>query len=444
MNQQPYTRMASPIPNIVVIGSINTDLVTRTSRIPGPGETLTAKSFTTGFGGKGANQAVACARLSRSKPRPGQSPTTEPALPSYQNLESSQSSLGDASAHSGAFQGARASVSMIGNVGADSYGDSFLMHLKSEDIGCGGIRRDERESTGTAVILVEEDTGENRILLAPGANYGLGLDDAISRVKKWEDGGGHGDVVVLQLEIKLDVVIGLMEYFAGQNTNVVLNPAPAQPLPDSIYKKLKHLIMNETETAILAGLQPEEVNVHADLSSIANKFIAKGVQNVIITLGSHVRPLPIPLQVTLSPNPLNTPSYHVTTTHPSHPGRLLPHAHNVQPQPPRPPRPCSPRPRPRHHRSWRYLRRRLHHLRRRTRLRPLARRETAIRRARRRAERKQRRGLRIRGRQGGRVCESRCERDGAEAGCAGCDSVGGRSVRVGGYELWVPAGARLR
>jgi len=140
--------------------------VTVTPRVPLGGETLTATSFSTGFGGKGANQAVACARLCR------QSDATNDSI----SLQ----------------------VSMVGAVGADAFGRDFLDHLNGEGIDVAEVQQVKDEKTGTAVILVEESTGENRILLATGANHKI--------TKKDVEGTVREGITILQLEIPMDIV----------------------------------------------------------------------------------------------------------------------------------------------------------------------------------------------------------------------------------------------
>jgi len=148
--------------SIAVIGSLNIDFITRTPRVPGPGETLTANSFSTGFGGKGANQAVACARL--------------------------------------ASEGTK--VAMVGNVGDDGFGKDYFEALGKEGIHAAGVTTVKGETTGAANIVVEEETGENRIMFTPGANisYSKTEDPGWNLVP--EDAG----VVVFQLEIPMEVV----------------------------------------------------------------------------------------------------------------------------------------------------------------------------------------------------------------------------------------------
>lgn len=148
--------------SIAVIGSLNIDFITRTPRIPDPGETLTARSFDTGFGGKGANQAVACARLAPDGVK----------------------------------------TRMVGNVGDDIFGKDYFEGLKREGIDTSMMRKLEGQKTGVANIIVDDVSGENRILFTANANFAYSNepDDA------WDMVPHEADVVVFQLEIPLRVV----------------------------------------------------------------------------------------------------------------------------------------------------------------------------------------------------------------------------------------------
>jgi len=159
--------MASKPAVISVVGSLNVDLVTRTPRVPVAGETLTSESFDIGFGGKGANQAVACARLSRT-----------------QQQASSQSST-DVEVH------------MVGAVGDDEFHEGFLKSLQGDGLKTDGVRVLKGKKTGVAVILVETGTGENRILFCPGANYEVGVEYLVDDI---------ASVALFQLELPMDVV----------------------------------------------------------------------------------------------------------------------------------------------------------------------------------------------------------------------------------------------
>ena len=238
MNTMPATEL----PQISVIGSLNKDLVTRTSRIPSAGETLTSESFATGSGGKGANQAVACARLGKHDVR----------------------------------SNGKVVVRMIGAVGDDTFGTDLIDGLHRDGINTDGVQTLSHMKTGVSVIIVEEETGENRILFSPGANYSIepGILDQVLVP-------GPPDLIVVQLEIHLSLVLAALELAKNHGIDVLLNPAPALELPDEAYPAVTHLIMNETEAAILSKIPGN------DWEPVARKFHDLGVRNVIITLGSE-------------------------------------------------------------------------------------------------------------------------------------------------------------
>ena len=235
--------MAKPL--ITVIGSLNTDLITRTSRIPSAGETLTSQSFDTGCGGKGANQAVACARLSRCQGQKAES-----------NVD----------------------VAMVGAVGDDVFGQELIDGLEANGIDVGPVIKQKGEKSGVAVIIVEEDTGENRILISPNANYSLSPDRFTSLP------GSKPDLIVLQLEIPLETVLQIIRVAREQDVAVLLNPAPAVKLPAEAFRGVTHLILNESEAAILACIDIDSIS-EEHLSTVSQDFLDLGVQHVVITLG---------------------------------------------------------------------------------------------------------------------------------------------------------------
>ncbi|KAJ4293574.1 putative ribokinase [Kalmusia sp. IMI 367209] len=228
---------------ISVIGSLNVDLVTRTPRVPVAGETLTTESFSTGYGGKGANQAVACARLSRTQ---------------------QQATGGEAS---------DVEVRMVGAVGDDEFYEGFLKSLQKDGLRTEGVKVLQGKKTGVAVIIVETGTGENRIMFCPGANFEVGVEDLVD---------GDVGVVLFQLELPLEVVLHNMKVAREKGAETIINPAPAIPLPEEAYHGLGHLIVNETEAAILSGIENP-----TSWDKVAAVFIARGVKNVIITLGGE-------------------------------------------------------------------------------------------------------------------------------------------------------------
>ncbi|KAK3679746.1 putative ribokinase [Recurvomyces mirabilis] len=211
------------------------DFIIRTPRVPTPGETLTVHSFDTGFGGKGANQAVACARLADSDIK----------------------------------------VSMVGNLGDDGFGADYFEALKREGLDSKNVRSLKGEKTGISTIIVDDD-GENRILFAPNANYAISPEES----KDWELVPEEADVVVFQLEIPSRVVYHNVRQASKKGKHVIFNPAPAELLPEDIYQHIDTLVMNETESSILSHSKsgtPEDIAQH---------FLSKGIKDtVIITLG---------------------------------------------------------------------------------------------------------------------------------------------------------------
>lgn len=225
---------------IVVIGSINMDLVLRVPRMPLPGETLTGGAFRTIPGGKGANQAVACARLS------------------------------------GKVAGAQ-QVAMVGCVGDDAFGATLRAALVGDGIIDSHVTTLPGVASGIASILVD-DNGQNSIVIAGGANDLLSpahIDAAKELIEQ-------ADIVVLQLETPMATVVHAIKLARSLGKTVVLNPAPAASLPAGVLELVDYLIPNEIEAAMLAGVSPEG----ADAKALAAALQKLGSDNVIITLGS--------------------------------------------------------------------------------------------------------------------------------------------------------------
>ncbi len=226
---------------IVVIGSINMDLVLRVPRMPLPGETLTGGAFRTIPGGKGANQAVACARLSGKVAAGGQQ------------------------------------VAMVGCVGDDAFGATLRAALVGDGIIDSHITTLPGVASGIASILVD-DNGQNSIVIAGGANDLLSpahIDAAKELIEQ-------ADIVVLQLETPMATVVHAIKLARSLGKTVVLNPAPAASLPAGVLELVDYLIPNEIEAAMLAGVSPQG----ADAKALAAALQKLGSDNVIITLGS--------------------------------------------------------------------------------------------------------------------------------------------------------------
>ena len=216
--------------NIVVIGSINMDLVMKVFRLPQKGETLTADSFMTIPGGKGANQAVAVSRLGGK-------------------------------------------VSMIGAVGSDSYGDALMKNLQENHIHTSGVKRDGPVS-GNAMITVDQQ-GDNTILVFPGANKQVTpqwIESQKCLIQKC-------DWVMLQLEIPMESVSCAIKLAKSMNKKVLLNPAPAVEIPQELYPLIDVLTPNETELALLSDMESLDLG--------AKELLKKGSKMVVATLGSE-------------------------------------------------------------------------------------------------------------------------------------------------------------
>ncbi|MGB3007778.1 MAG: ribokinase [Chitinophagaceae bacterium] len=219
--------------NIMVIGSANTDMVVKSPSLPKPGETIMGGTFLMNAGGKGANQAVAAARLGGE-------------------------------------------VTFIAKVGNDIFGKQTIGGLQKEGIHTEYIFIDEKAPSGTALIMVNAE-GENCIVVAPGANAEL-LPSDIDRVKNFT----AAEIILLQLEIPMLTIAAVVKMAKANNQKVIINPAPAQKIADDLLKGLFLITPNETEAALLTGVKVED---EASASMAADVFLKKGVQNVIVTLG---------------------------------------------------------------------------------------------------------------------------------------------------------------
>ncbi|KAK4191958.1 Ribokinase-like protein [Podospora australis] len=243
--------MSSEIPRITILGSLNMDLVAYVPHHPHPGETLTANSFATSPGGKGSNQAVACAKLSRS-PSTLSSPS--------------------------------AAVSMVGAVGSDPYGSQLIQNLTNYGIDASHVTSLPDTKTGIALIVVEAATGQNRIIISGEANHLVTVASQEEKNWEWLDGV---DLLIMQLEIPLETVVTAVEKAREKGVAVLLNPAPAQKLPEGVYKGLAHLIVNETEAAILGEIDESELDTLEGLERVSKKFLERGVENFLVTLGGR-------------------------------------------------------------------------------------------------------------------------------------------------------------
>ena len=220
--------------NICVIGSLNMDLVVNVDKMPKPGQTIIGSNFKEVPGGKGANQAVAMARLNGN-------------------------------------------VSMIGKVGEDGFGQTLINSLKNDKVDTTYIKT-TKGATGVALITVDNNA-QNSIVVSPGANFEVKEEDIDNNIEAIK----NSDIVVLQLETPLNTIKYALKKSKELNKYTILNPAPALKLDDEIIKNVDLLTPNETELEIISGVN---IETEEDIQKAAQIMIEKGVKELIVTLGS--------------------------------------------------------------------------------------------------------------------------------------------------------------
>ena len=220
---------------IVVVGSSNTDMIIKAPRIPKPGETIIGGTFQTAAGGKGANQAVAAAR-------------------------------------------AGGQVTFVARVGDDMFGEQAVRGFIADKIDVKHVIKDVNAPSGVAEIFVAEN-GENSIAVASGANANLSPAD----IENAKSAITHADILVMQLESPLDTVMAAAKLAFDNDVHVILNPAPAQQLPNELLKYVALLTPNESEAELLTGIA---VTDESSAEKAAVKLKERGVDTVIITMGS--------------------------------------------------------------------------------------------------------------------------------------------------------------
>lgn len=219
---------------VIVSGSMNMDLSIEAERMPAAGETIAGRGFLTNPGGKGANQAVACARLG-------------------------------------------AKTHMLAAVGADTFGDELVADLEAAGVDCSRVVRTERETTGVAVIL--RCAGDNRIVLHAGANHALGASEAEAALREV---AAPGDVLVCQGECDFDATLAAMHVAHELGLHVVYNPAPARALPRAAWADIDLVCLNETESEAMCGVLPAD---EASARAACERLRALGARSVALTLG---------------------------------------------------------------------------------------------------------------------------------------------------------------
>ena len=220
--------------DILVVGSLNADLVVRVPRFPQPGETISGSDLQIIPGGKGANQAVAAAR-----------------------------------------QGA--SVSMLGGVGNDSFGPELINNLKQNGVDTSHVQIDSQSATGTAIIVVDS-SGQNSIVLSSGANGKVSPADVNAVLFS-----GY-KLLLLQHEIPIETVYSAAQRAKESGVRVLLNPAPARSWPDGLISLPDFILPNETELSLLTNQPVHDI---ASAENAARLLLERGAQNVIVTLGAN-------------------------------------------------------------------------------------------------------------------------------------------------------------
>jgi len=222
-------------PKITVVGSANTDMIIRLERIPQPGETVLGGEFTTAAGGKGANQAVAAARVGGA-------------------------------------------VTLIARVGEDSFGAQAIAGFKSENIDVSAVYEDPDSASGVALIFVG-GKGENSIAVASGANAKLSPADVEHAGRRIR----HADLLVMQLETPLPTIECAAEIASDAGVPIILNPAPATALPPKLLERIAILTPNESEAELLTGVKVSDEDSAGQAASLLRD---QGIGTVIITLGA--------------------------------------------------------------------------------------------------------------------------------------------------------------
>lgn len=220
---------------ILVVGSVNTDLIIYSNRIPKPGETILGGDFNKNLGGKGANQAIAASRMN-------------------------------------------AEVYLYALLGNDSFAEDHKRNFNKEGINFNFIQSDKEAPTGIALITVDKN-GNNAISVAPGANTKLKLNRSEEILSLFTS----DDIFITQLEIPLAAISKLKELSQKIGARMILNPAPAMAIPDKLFSNLFMITPNQFEAELLSGIPYKD---QSSLKEMGQWFLNKGVQEVIITLGA--------------------------------------------------------------------------------------------------------------------------------------------------------------
>jgi ribokinase len=224
-------------PRICMVGSCNIDLIARVPRLPAPGETLMGSTFQMGFGGKGANQAVMAARLG-------------------------------------------AQVAVVAKVGRDIFGENTLKNFTEQGIDTTYFMFDEERFSGVAPITVDEVTGQNSIVIVPGANDGLSPADVRAAHSAIEG----AQALICQLEVPLESSLEAFRIARNAGVMTIFNPAPAAPLPAELLALTDLIAPNEVEAAMLTGVATDTLE---GAEAAARVLQGRGVGTVLVTLGAR-------------------------------------------------------------------------------------------------------------------------------------------------------------
>ncbi|KFY96116.1 hypothetical protein V498_02887 [Pseudogymnoascus sp. VKM F-4517 (FW-2822)] len=244
-------------PTVAVVGGLNMDLIFETERMPDIGESMDCTTLASFPGGKGANTAIATYRACRSRPT-----SESKGIDNKSNIQ----------------------VYMNGAVGDDDFGYALKSKLEQQGVNVSGVRTIDNERSGTCVVVVETESGDSRNIAYQGANL------------KWTPrepnsvaclaGGAKPDLVIAHLGVRREEVERVLEIASRNNVETLLNPSPAVYLVNSTYKNLTHLVLNETEAALLSGRNVDEINDLTAWQEAVEDFIQLGVRNVVLTLGA--------------------------------------------------------------------------------------------------------------------------------------------------------------
>lgn len=251
---------------IAVVGTVNSDNTLIVQRVPGPGESVRAQNFQQSCGGKGANAAISSFGSSHKR------------VPKEVQSEEDKEVHQFVKAYGGF---AEIEVRLIAAIGDDANGVTCRANLQANGIEISGVYEIPDAITGMSFCIVEEDTGQNRVMSHRGANDLHKVDDY-----KQPDFLDGVDLLISHLALPLGIVEQLLETAGKSGVEILLNAAPAQSFYERLWRYITHLIVNETQAGILADRELKDVTVESS-SQIAEMFLRKGAKNVVITLGKE-------------------------------------------------------------------------------------------------------------------------------------------------------------